>query len=296
MTPALTILITTKNRGDSVDRLMRTVRSQQFSQGLEVIVVDDGSEPAIKLEDTNVRLVRNDVNIGACASRNRGLALATAPMVVLFDDDVELPTADFLQRALDLAQSHPDYAAIGFRHLEADGTPKTTQPAACDVLCETAYFYGYGVIFRRDPVLQIGGFETSFGYGYEEQDMCMKLHRAGWRVMFSPDLSLIHHHDSRERDWTRTHRLISRNAIRSMLLRFPAISVIPAVIAKWISFFFETHRRNKTDWAGAWRMAIDTLQYVPYALRHRQPMTTRQLVRFKQLRNHPIPLNQLVPA
>jgi hypothetical protein len=81
-----------------------------------------------------------------------------------------------------------------------------------------------------------------------------------------------------------------------MMLRFPAILVVPSATAKWLSYFLETRRRGKTDWSGGYQMLFDTLRYVPYAWRHRQPMATKQLVRFKRLRNHPEPLMQLQPA
>lgn len=294
--PALSVLIASKNRGDSVDRALRSIRAQDFAEPIEIIVVDDGSTPAITPADRDVNLVRNDINRGACASRNQGIALARGEFIALFDDDIELADPAVLRRALELARRHPDVAAIGFRHLQPNGQPHFEQPANSDKNCETAYFYGYGVLFRRAALEQIDGFEPTFKYGYEEQDLSLQLHRLGWRVMYSPELDVVHHNDSRERNVKGRRRLVWRNMIRTVLLRFPAIYVIPAASAKWLSFCVEAFRRDRADWSGGFSLALDTLKYLPHALRHRQPLTLRQIARVRQLHRHPQPLPEPPPA
>jgi GT2 family glycosyltransferase len=292
MPPVLTVLIAARNRPDRIDRLIQSIRAQDFAEAIEILVIDDGSVPPLELADRDVQMLRNENNLGACAARNRGFAAARGEFIVMFDDDTELFDPGTLRRGIELAREHPDFAAIGFRQLRPDGTPDACQPAYSDVTCETAYFFGYGVIFRREAVLQTDGFESSFGYCYEEQDLCLQLHQAGWRVRFAPDLALLHHQDPRGRDWTRIHQLISRNAIRSMLLRFPIFSIVPCATAKWISYILESRRRGKTDWIGSIHMVVDTLRYVPYALRNRHPIAVKHLARYRRLRNFPEPLGE----
>jgi GT2 family glycosyltransferase len=293
---SVSVVIASKNRPDRVDRLIRSIRQQDFDEPIEFIVVDDGSQPPIVLEEAGVNLVRNEPSQGKCVACNRGFALARGEFIANFDDDVEFHEPGTLRHAIELARQHPDFGAIGFRHLWPDGTPDPYQPAKSDVICEAACFFGYGVILRASALRQTQGFEPTFIYGYEEQDLCLQLRQQGWRVMFAPELSLLHHHDHRGRDWTRIHRLISRNAIRSMLLRFPLLWVVPSAAIKWASYFAESRQRGKTDWRGGLGMLADTLRFVPYAARHRRPMTGRQLLSYRQLKKAPIPLATLEPS
>jgi GT2 family glycosyltransferase len=288
MIPAVTALIPTHNRPDCVERLIQSIHAQEFHEAIEFIVVDDGSVPPIQID--NVMLIRNQTRMGACITRNRGFAAARGEFILLLDDDTQFSDPTTLQRAVELARRHGDFGAVGFRQLMSNGVPHDCQPAPSEENCETAYFFGYGVLLRRAAVQQTKGFEESFDYGYEEQDLCLQLHQAGWRVMYAPQLKLLHHNDPRGRNWTRIHRLISRNAIRSILLRFPILMVVPCAVLKWLSFFVESRRRGKVDWSGSFQMLLDTLKFVPYAVRNRCPMPARILARYARLKNTPLPL------
>jgi GT2 family glycosyltransferase len=288
MTPSVTALIPSKNRPDRVQRLVDSIRRQDFGEPVEIVVVDDGSMPPLEFADPTIRLIRNQQSLGACAARNRGFLAAEGEFIVMFDDDTELQDPTTLRRAVALARAHPDFGAIGFQHLDPTGVPDPFQPAASTQACETSCFFGYGVLLRRKAIFQTYGFVENFGYGYEEQDLSLQLHDAGWRVMYAPELSLTHHHDPRGRNWVRIHRLIARNAIRSILLRFPLPVVVPWASARWMLFFYHSPRQiNKVDWTGGIKMLFETLRYVPYAATHRQPIRIKTIFRYRQLRNAP---------
>jgi GT2 family glycosyltransferase len=288
MIPSVTALIPSKNRPDRVQRLVDSIRRQNFTEPVEIIVVDDGSVPPLAFADTDIRLIRNETSQGACAARNRGFAAAAGEFIIMFDDDTELNDPTTFSRAVAMARAHQDFGAIGFRHLDPQGVPDPYQPANSDKACETSCFFGYGVLLRREAIRQTGGFVENFGYGYEEQDLSLQLHDAGWRIMYVPQLSLLHHHDPRGRNWVRIHRLIARNAIRSILLRFPLAVIAPWAAARWMLFFFASPRQiGRIDWAGGAEMLWDTLKYVPYAATHRQPVRIKTIRRYRQLRNAP---------
>jgi GT2 family glycosyltransferase len=197
MQPVITALIPSKNRPDLVNRLVESIRAQKLIEALEIIVVDDGSTVPLELADPDVLLVRNEKSLGACAARNRGFAAARGEFIILFDDDTQLCDPMMLQGAVDLARRHPEVGAIGFRQLMSNGVQAECQPADSCETCETSCFFGYGALLRRAAILQTRGFEESFVYNYEEQDLCMQLHQAGWRVLYAPELALLHHHDPR---------------------------------------------------------------------------------------------------
>jgi len=82
-----------------------------------IIIIDDPNSPNItKLEATyahrpDVRIRINTSNLGASASRNRGLKESAADWILFLDDDVT-PQADILVEAEKVIRSHPH--AAGF--------------------------------------------------------------------------------------------------------------------------------------------------------------------------------------
>jgi glycosyltransferase involved in cell wall biosynthesis len=291
MSPRVTVLIPSKNRPDCVQRLVKSIRQQDFSEPIEIIVVDDGSAPPLSIADPDVRLLRNPQSTGACAARNRGFAAATGEFILMFDDDTELHDPSLVKRAVTLARSQPKFGAIGFRHLNTDGNPDPYQPADSPVACQAACFFGYGVMLRTEAIRQIEGFVDNFGYGYEEQDLCLQLHDAGWLVMFAPSLTLLHHHDPRGRNWKRIHRLITRNAIWSTMIRFPLVAIVPCIAWRWTMFVWSSRSLiGSTDWSGALWLITSTLGYLPYAVRNRSAISFKTMIRFRKLRNEPEPI------
>jgi glycosyltransferase involved in cell wall biosynthesis len=95
MAPRVSVVIPTKDRPHLVGRAVASALSQE-GQAVEVVVVDDGSQPdaASSIEevcrsDPRIRHVRNERSIGNPASRNRGFEAATGELWCTLDDDDE---------------------------------------------------------------------------------------------------------------------------------------------------------------------------------------------------------------
>jgi N-acetylglucosaminyl-diphospho-decaprenol L-rhamnosyltransferase len=51
---------------------------------------------------------------------------------------------------------------------------------------------GMFLLFRRSAFRDVGGFDDKFHLYYEDVDICARLWKAGWKVMLSPDVTVIH--------------------------------------------------------------------------------------------------------
>lgn len=88
--PLLSIIIPSHNRPHM---LMTAVESAlaQTVENIEVIVVDDGSEPPVELPPMpRLRLLRLENNRGVATARNAGVAAARADRICFLDDDDHL--------------------------------------------------------------------------------------------------------------------------------------------------------------------------------------------------------------
>ena len=88
--PLVTVVITTLDRPQQLERAVASALRQQIRE-IEVVVVDDGSgsPPAIRAQDSRLKVLRNDRSAGVCAARNRGLAAARGKWIAFLDDDDE---------------------------------------------------------------------------------------------------------------------------------------------------------------------------------------------------------------
>lgn len=115
------VITTYKRRPEIVVRAINSVLNQTYSH-IELIVVDDSPanyslRPQVRamidsLNDTRIRYIPHEQNMGACAARNTGLANANGAWIAYLDDDDEwLPTK--LERQMNKQeQCSPDTAII----------------------------------------------------------------------------------------------------------------------------------------------------------------------------------------
>ena len=135
--PLVSVVIPTHNRAGLVTRAVTSVLEQTFTD-LECIVVDDastdGTESAVSdIGDARLRYLKNTVNAGAPASRNRGVREARGRYVALLDDDdAWLP--EKLDKQLRFFDSAPERVGLiysGFYYVSGESGKfiSTFQPA-----------------------------------------------------------------------------------------------------------------------------------------------------------------------
>lgn len=93
--PLISIVIPTYNRPNHVNRAIKSVLDQTYTN-CEILVIDDASDYDIESElvqDDRIHLYRNKKNKGPCYSRNKGIRKARGEFInFLDDDDILYPT------------------------------------------------------------------------------------------------------------------------------------------------------------------------------------------------------------
>lgn len=108
--PRVTVVIPTYDGATRVADAIRSVHAQHYPN-LQVIVVDDGSEPPLRelvpsLPRSDVELIRLDKNMGAYAARNAALDRARGEIIAFLDDD-DLWIPDSLTGRLEVLERSP---------------------------------------------------------------------------------------------------------------------------------------------------------------------------------------------
>lgn len=125
--PRVSVVVPAYNAARFLPETLATILSQTL-EGLEVILVDDGSEDetgmvARGMNDARIRMIRQE-NSGVCAARNRGLVEARGEFVVFFDSD-DLMGPEFLRLRVAALDAMPAaaFSAGRVQKVDSDGAP-----------------------------------------------------------------------------------------------------------------------------------------------------------------------------
>lgn len=112
--PLVSIIIPTHNRSALLKKAINSVIEQTYSN-IEILIIDDCStdntkEVVLNLKEHHsipVFYHRNKTNIGAAASRNRGIIMANGSLVTFLDDDDQYLKTK-VENQLKLWKNHPN--------------------------------------------------------------------------------------------------------------------------------------------------------------------------------------------
>lgn len=104
-TELISIIMPTYNRLHFLTRAIESIVNQSYTNW-ELIIVDDGSTDDTEafckaLPDPRIHYVKHEINKGACAARNTGMAKAKGGLIAWFDSDDEW-SADKLEAQVEL--------------------------------------------------------------------------------------------------------------------------------------------------------------------------------------------------
>jgi GT2 family glycosyltransferase len=233
--PRITIMIATQNR---IGELLKTLESCRALTGpeIEILVVDDastdGTYEQVRRNFPDVDVCRNENNRGSIGSRNDILRRARGDYVVALDDDSRFVDADACKRIVNRMDAEPDLGVISFQVVGPEH-PQTLAPlgrAVGEWHCSS--FACCGAAIRRSMLERTGLFPEYFYHAYEEPDLALRAWSAGYRVLRWNEIVVYHEFSPLNRREQRTHRRHARNEACSVVMRYPALWVVPAVLAK----------------------------------------------------------------
>ncbi|MBD1844324.1 glycosyltransferase [Cyanobacteria bacterium FACHB-63] len=208
----LSVVIPTYNRKPILEKCIRALECQQFSE-YEVVVVDDGSI------DGTVEWLRSDAanfphvrlfcrnHQGAAAARNYGVEQAKGDTIVFIDSDLVV-TDVFLRshvEALTQAQKELGSAASGtgeparcFTYGRVINTANFDDPTSEPYKLtdfSAAYFATGNVAIARHWLIEAGLFDTGFKqYGWEDLELGVRLKNLGLKLIKCPEAVGYHWH------------------------------------------------------------------------------------------------------
>ena len=226
----VSVIIVSYNVGDLLTECVGSVL--QSVSPVEVIVSDnastDESIPRLRKtfgEETRLRIVENNANLGFAKANNLVLPHATGQYILFLNPDCIIKP-DTIEKMERLVASDPDVGMAGCLIKNRDGS----EQAGCRRLVPTPWrsfvrvlhldrFFpnderfksfdladmplpdrpeyiealsGAFMFVKREALEQVGPMDEEYFMHCEDLDWCMRFREAGWKIMFAPEVSITH--------------------------------------------------------------------------------------------------------
>ncbi|MCH7963216.1 MAG: glycosyltransferase family 2 protein [Bacteroidetes bacterium] len=202
---------------------------KKFSEGFsyEVIVVDnasrDGSAEKLMVEFPDCKFILNDENRGFGPANNQGLQTATGEFILFLNNDI-IFVENTLQILLQYLSEQKGRILIAPKLLNKDGSVQhsvysfqtlwlsfTTYSFLFRIFPRSKYFNrhylmhrgineitevetitGAFMLFKREDVLELDGFDEDYFFYGEDNDLCKRFRDSEGKIIYYPETKIIH--------------------------------------------------------------------------------------------------------
>lgn len=210
------------------------------------------SDAALALGE-RLRVVENEENLGFGRANNQAFKLTRAPLLFLLNPDTEV-TEGSVDCLVATVRSGARVGVAGPKLLNEDGSVQVSvwrgEPSAWEALLtgfrlhkllprrargelllaehwdysrrrEVGQLSGAAMLLRREVVEEVGGFDERFHMYGEDSEWCVRIRRAGWRIVFEPAAVVKHlGAASSLKRWTSLEKLRVQSEAFLALLRY----------------------------------------------------------------------------
>jgi len=265
--PFVSVVVCTYNRAEYLDMSLESLHKQSYSN-YEIIAVngpstDETDQVLAKYSDIKV-ILQKELN-GLSFARNLGIRASKGEIVAFIDDDA---VADiyWLERLVtgytDLKVGGVGGLVYGLKktHYQFDngtidkcGIPDAIRnPGSTVGKGEYPILMGTNCSFRRSVLTEIGGFDPYFRYYHDESELCVRIIKAGYRIVYKRDASVVHYmvegHNRRspyDLNWSEIVKNVIYYTMKNFGNEFRSYSTRPAYSSYWWFKRFKNDYFNK---------------------------------------------------
>lgn len=223
----LDVVIVSHGDGAWLDACLGSLEAHRGECAVSIVIVENGPESATLPDSAtgapDVRVVRA-ANRGFAAANNLGIRLTSSPYVLFLNPDTEVADGSLLDLIATLEDT-PTVGMLAVKQVGPNGSllpsirrfprPLRTLAQALvperwpwlgpkvseRVLDERRYrrsgdcdwTTGAVMLIRREALRSAGDFDERFFLFSEETDIARRIKQAGWRNVYTPALTVVHH-------------------------------------------------------------------------------------------------------
>jgi GT2 family glycosyltransferase len=263
--PRVSIVILNYKRLRALEQSIKSVLMQTYANR-EIIVVDNHSEEdvagLVKNLDPGIRLIELAENCGTCGGRNAGIREAQGNIVITLDNDVYFATQFELTKMVAKFEQRPDVHVLAFKMCDAD-TGKIRDREWCHARnrnefgqteFETFYFVEGACAVRREVFERAGNYYDKLFIGCEGHDLALRILDHGFRILYCPNVRVLHLMSAETRTSDRPYYFYTRNYVWIAFKDYRVLPGLGFLLPKLaMMFYFATRTgKHRAFWRGLW--------------------------------------------
>lgn len=226
----LAILIVHYNTPGLLRQTLKGIFAFPPQRSFEVIVVDNNPKQRVRdwvqKEFPFVKIMTSDQNIGFGRGMNLAMRHSDARYLLVFNPDIAVFEGVF-DKMISYMDGHQNIGILGPKLLNPDRTlqyscyrfmgPSIIFNRRIPILRSLSfakksddlyqmkdwdhsevknvdYLLGAVMLARKEAVDQVGEFDPAYFIYFEDQDWCRRFWLAGWRVVYNPEIEIVHYH------------------------------------------------------------------------------------------------------
>jgi len=213
--PHVSIIIVSFNARGDLERCLESLHAAPPATPHDIVVVDngstDGSAEAAR-RWPSITVIETGSNVGFARANNVGIRAAGGANLLLLNSDTIVPPGA-IDRLLAELERHPDVAVVGPRLVDGSGRAELSfgrmigplnelrqkrlaRSGAADELAKHRQYpdwvSGACLLVRRADADAVGGLDERYFMYAEDVDFCAAIRARGRRILFTPDVEVVH--------------------------------------------------------------------------------------------------------
>lgn len=218
----ISVIIVNWNTRDLLQNCLESIYRTIQNLGYEIIVVDnasqDGSVAMLKEKYPQVKLIQNMENRGFGTANNQAMRIMNGRYALLLNSDTVL-TENAVHELYNFVENNPEAAIVCGQLLNADGSKQNSIASFPSLLTlltnmplleylfpkrypSKRYSYrkpveidsgiGACLMVSRKAIDEVGMFDESYFFFFEETDWAYRMKAAGWKIFYVPTAFIYH--------------------------------------------------------------------------------------------------------
>lgn len=179
----ITIVIPARNEEKNLPELLESLKNQTYKKKFEVIVVDGKStDKTVEIaKKYGVRVIRRRRNLSVANARNLGWKNAKGDIIDIIEADHTLDK-NYVKNLDKAFKKSIDVARHNIKPISHNWIEKVLS-VQIELVHERIGAYSHATTFRKKILKEIGGYDTSLGFG-DERLLPKKIIEKGYKVVF----------------------------------------------------------------------------------------------------------------
>lgn len=226
----LTIIIVNWNTKELLKNCLKSIENTCSDLNYKLVVVDnaseDGSAEVVENKFPEVKLIRNDKNLGFAKANNQGIIKYPAEFFLFLNPDIIVHN-NSIKNMIKFLIENKKVGGAGGKLIDEDGNLNIDNyyrklPSLCQILffytrlrevslkskylkrkfwffinaeknCSVEQVPACCLFVRKEALDKIGMFDENFYIWFEDVDLCYRMRRDGWKLYYLSEVLVTHY-------------------------------------------------------------------------------------------------------